>query len=108
MDNGWQDSAAAWIADQGERGDFGRRYVLDPVMLPRTLACAPTRALDVGCGEGRFCRLLRGQGVDAVGLDPTPALLATARRARRPRPYVEGVAEHLPFRSSRSISSSAT
>ena len=34
MENGWQSSADAWIADMGERGDFGRRYVLDPVMLP--------------------------------------------------------------------------
>ena len=33
QDNGWQDSADAWIADQGDHGDFGRRYVLDPVML---------------------------------------------------------------------------
>ena len=62
------------LVDSGRT--FGRRYVLDPVMLPRTLACAPTRALDVGCGEGRFCRLLRREDVDAVGLDPTPALLA--------------------------------
>ena len=37
MTNGWDASAAAWIADQGETGDFGRRYVLDPVMLPRAL-----------------------------------------------------------------------
>ena len=35
MDNGWTQSANAWIADMGEHGDFGRRYVLDPVMLPR-------------------------------------------------------------------------
>lgn len=97
VDNGWQDSAAAWIADQGEHGDFGRRYVLDPVMVPRALARAPKHALDVGCGEGRFCRLLRQHGVDVVGLEPTPALLATARARDGRGTYVEGVAEHLPF-----------
>ena len=32
--NGWEESARAWIADLGEQGDFGRKYVLDPVMLP--------------------------------------------------------------------------
>ena len=37
MDNGWQISAYAWIADMGDRGDFGRRYVLDPVMVPAGL-----------------------------------------------------------------------
>ena len=96
-DNGWYDSADAWITDQGEHGDFGRRYVLDPVMVPRALACKPTRALDVGCGEGRFCRVLRDRGIDTVGLDPTPALLATARARDTTGTYVEGLAEHLPF-----------
>ena len=61
MDNGWQSSANAWVADMGESGDFGRRYVLDPVMLPRALARSPKNALDVGCGEGRFCRMLKSR-----------------------------------------------
>ncbi len=38
MVNGWQASANAWIADMGEHGDFGRRCVLAPVMLPRARA----------------------------------------------------------------------
>ena len=97
MDNWWQASANAWIADMGEHGDFGRRYVLDPVMLPRAVAKAPKRALDIGCGEGRFCRMLRRQSVDVVGLDPTPALLAAARARDTKGVYVEAVAERLPF-----------
>ncbi len=97
MENGWQDSAAAWVADMGEHGDFGRRYVLDPVMLPRALAPTPARALDVGCGEGRFCRMLGRHGVPVVGVDPTPALLAVARARDARGSYVEGRAERLPF-----------
>ena len=98
MDNGWQRSADAWVADMGESGDFGRRYVLDPVMLPRALAGSPRNALDVGCGEGRFCRMLASRDIDAVGVDPTPALIAVAR-TRDPRgTYVEAAAERLPFR----------
>lgn len=97
QNNGWQDSADAWIADQGDRGDFGRRCVLDPVMLPRAVGRGPRRALDVGCGEGRFCRMLGQHGIATVGLDPTPALLATARARDAVGTYVEGVAEHLPF-----------
>lgn len=97
MDNGWQDSADAWVTDQGEHGDFGRRYVLDPVLLPRALAASPARALDVGCGEGRFCRMLAQHGVDVVGLDPTPALLAIARARDAESAYVKGSAERLPF-----------
>ena len=31
--SGWDASAAAWIAIQGETGDFGRVHVLDAPML---------------------------------------------------------------------------
>src|SRR6187431_3024512 len=98
MDNGWQESADAWVADMGKSGDFGRRYVLDPVMLPRAIAGSPKSALDVGCGEGRFCRMLRARGVHTVGVDPTPALLAVARSRDAGGTYVEARAERLPFR----------
>ena len=101
MENGWRSSADAWIADMGEHGDFGRRYVLDPVMLPRALASSPGNALDVGCGEGRFCRMLTSHGVDVVGVDPTPALIAAARRRDVSGVYLEARAERLPFRNER-------
>ena len=98
MDNCWQESADAWIADMGEQGDFGRRYVLDPIMLPRALAPSPRRALDVGCGEGRFCRMLKHYGVhDVTGIDPTPTLIRTARARDPDGAYVEAQAERLPF-----------
>lgn len=97
LNNGWQASADAWIAGLGEHGDFGRRYVLDPVMIPRALGRPPGRALDVGCGEGRFCRVLSEGGFDVTGIDPTSALLAQARARDSRSAYVEGVAERLPF-----------
>ncbi len=95
--NGWLESAAAWIEEQGKEGDFGRKYTLDPVMLPRSLARRPRTALDVGCGEGRFCRLLRKNGVAATGIDPTPELLAYARKKDPGGTYQEGIAEELPY-----------
>ena len=97
MDNGWESSARAWIADMGEHGDFGRRYVLDPVMVPRALARSPRKALDVGCGEGRFCRLLKAHGVDVVGVDPTSALIAAARARDTSGVYLQAPAERLPL-----------
>jgi len=96
-DNGWRESARAWIEEQGKEGDFGRKYILDPVMLPRALARGPRTALDVGCGEGRFCRLLRRNGVAATGIDPTPELLAYARKKDQRGSYLEAFAEQLPF-----------
>jgi SAM-dependent methyltransferase len=97
VENGWEASANAWIQDVGGLGDFGRRHVLDPVMLREARACAPQSVLDVGCGEGRFCRMLRAHGVRATGVDPTPALLAAARARHHDGAYVRGAAERLPF-----------
>ena len=97
MDSGWQASAEAWIADMGEHGDFGRRYVLDRVMLPRAVARSPKDALDVGCGEGRFCRMLRRLGVEATGIDPTPALIAAALARDGQGKYLQAAAERMPF-----------
>lgn len=96
-ENGWNESATAWIADVGRHGDFGRRYVLDPIMLPRALATTPKTALDVGCGEGRFCRMLGERGIETTGIDPTPALIARARELDATGGYIEAPGEALPF-----------
>jgi 2-polyprenyl-3-methyl-5-hydroxy-6-metoxy-1,4-benzoquinol methylase len=79
MAAGWDASAQAWIAIQGETGDFGRVHVLDAPMLAQVAACAPANVLDVGCGEGRFCRMLGAQGIATTGIDPAAALIAQAR-----------------------------
>lgn len=55
------------------------------------------KVLDVGCGEGRFCRMLRDRGADTVGIDPTPPLLGTARERDPDGSYLLGKAEQLPF-----------
>lgn len=97
MDNGWQASADAWIEEIGEQGDFGRRYVLDPILLPRALMRSPRNALDVGCGEGRFCRMLKLHEIAATGIDPTPAMIVAARKRDADGTYLEAAAERLPF-----------
>ena len=89
MDNGWDRSASAWITSMGERGDWGREHVLDPVMLGRVDARPFEAALDVGCGEGRFCRAIKERHILVVGIDPTKQLIKRAkeldprRRVRR-------------------------
>jgi SAM-dependent methyltransferase len=97
MDNGWDSSAQAWIDSIGERGDWGRRHVLDPVMMARVANGKFADALDVGCGEGRFCRMLKAVGVSAIGIDPTPAMLEAARKRDPSGDYRFGRAEQLEF-----------
>ena len=97
MTNGWEESAGAWIAAMGARGDWAREYVLDPAMLARLHGRWFDEVLDVGCGEGRFCRMLKDRAGLVVGLDPTTALLDEARQRDPAGRYLRGRAEHLPF-----------
>lgn len=93
--NGWNESAAAWIAAVGEEGDFGRRFVLDQPMLERVRLRTHASALDVGCGEGRFCRMLQPLGIRTIGIDPTEALVARAIALDPTGDYRVGTAERL-------------
>ncbi len=80
MDNGWNASARAWIDEIGADGDWGRRFVLDAPMLARVRNRGFTHAVDVGCGEGRFCRMLAAERIRCIGIDPTAELIHTARQ----------------------------
>lgn len=97
MNNGWDRSAPAWIASMGENGDWGREFVLDAPMRAEALKSAPKAALDIGCGEGRFCRMLKADGVATTGVDPTGALIDEARRRDPSGDYRIGRAEALDF-----------
>jgi hypothetical protein len=59
--DGWDESAAGWLAEVADGGDYGRKFVLDAPMLARIKGRGFKTALDVGCGEGRFCRMLRDE-----------------------------------------------
>ncbi len=79
MSTGWNESAQAWIEVIGDDGDWGRRHVLDRPMLARLTNRGFRRAVDIGCGEGRFCRMMQQLGIATIGIDPTAALIDRAR-----------------------------
>jgi SAM-dependent methyltransferase len=55
------------------------------------------RILDLGCGKGRFSRILADRGASVVGLDVSAAMLAGAREAGLD--CVRASAARLPFRA---------
>jgi SAM-dependent methyltransferase len=70
------------------------------IHLEQRLALAPwlkvrsgTRVLDVGCGVGRWSRLLAARGADVTGVDLSPTMIAQAQR----RAAAEGVAHRCRF-----------
>ena len=96
---GWEASAAAWTRFVDE-GDLNRTYLLDPVMLGLCGEVSGQLVLDVGCGEGRFGRLLQARGAHVVAIDPTPSLIreASARSLGEVR-CARASAGQLPFKS---------
>lgn len=57
------------------------------------------RVLDVGCGTGRFALALAERGSKVWGVDPSPEMLAQARRTAGARVGLkQAAAEDLPFK----------
>ena len=81
----------------GEAGDYSRTHILDAPMLSRVQKAGPLNALDVGCGEGRFCRMMSAHGIQTTGIDPTPQFLKTAMGKDTAGTYVQARGEDIPF-----------
>lgn len=93
----WQESAAAYIAFQ-DAGDTNRTMLLDPVMLDLCGDVRGHRILDLGCGEGRFCRMLANRGASVTGIDPIAEMIRASReRGGGDDAYARAGAEALPF-----------
>jgi SAM-dependent methyltransferase len=92
----WEESAQAWVAAQADKGDSSRQF-LDPILLSRLGDVRGLRTLDIGCGEGRFSRVLRRLGAETVGLEPTGPLLRHA--AQDGGLYAGASGTSLPIRS---------
>lgn len=95
-DNGWESSTGAWVRLM-DAGEFNRTRNLDPAMLRMCGPVKGLRILDVGCGEGRFCRMLTARGGETIGLDPTGNILQIARERHPEGQYIAGGGEKLPF-----------
>ncbi len=95
MSDGWNESAEGWLAEIGTEGDWSRRHVLDRPMMERVTRQPFSSALDIGCGEGRFCRMMQAHGIRTTGIDPTVALIDQARSLDPAGDYQVGRAEAL-------------
>jgi ubiquinone/menaquinone biosynthesis C-methylase UbiE len=80
-----------WAMGQGQLAAYRQRVV----------GGARGRVLEIGIGSGRNLPFYGGDVEEVVGVDPSPGMLALARRARAAGPrrveLVEASAERLPF-----------
>jgi SAM-dependent methyltransferase len=92
----WKAFATEWIARCEEQRDEAREGLLDDWMLELIGDVAGLRAIDLGCGEGRFCRMLAARGAEVLGVDLQPAFIeyAEAHKGEREK-YLVGDMEEL-------------
>ncbi len=87
----WTDAAQDWIdADQAVRTGMLDRWMLDSLG-----DVGGKSAIDIGCGEGRFSRLLSRLGATVTGVDLTEPLLEQARALSTGETYLLSNAEDL-------------
>jgi len=93
----WNQAAQNWIEQQGGTGDWIRSDLVDRHMFELAQLTSGARFLDVGCGDGRFVRLMSEITKNGVGIDISENMIARAR-SRDPDGYYEVAdAVDLPF-----------
>jgi len=81
------DAQAAWYDRLvGEDGSDYHKEVVLPGAMQLLAASAGERILDLGCGQGVFCRQLAAAGIEVTGVDLSSELIAKARRYETDKP----------------------
>jgi SAM-dependent methyltransferase len=80
----WAAFAPEWIRRMASAGDRAREGLLDDWMLDVAGDVSGRSVIDLGCGEGRFCRMLAARGARTLGVDLQPAFIEHARRLAGP------------------------
>lgn len=99
-DLGWQPEPLLADWPRGLDNDF-IMVRMEAAFLEKAAAGAPGRLLDLACGEARHAPDLHCRGWKVIGLEPSSAMIAKARRnaleTSTPLEMVRGVGERLPF-----------
>jgi SAM-dependent methyltransferase len=92
--DGVVDVYASMFTSQLETRPFARNMIGTFAELVR--ATGNVRVADVGCGPGHLTAMLRDLGLDAFGLDLSPAMVDHARRAHPALRFDEAQMEAMP------------
>lgn len=98
MSDLWEAQSGWWVREFTDGAD--PEYVEQILPMAAEHLGGARSVLDIGCGEGQLSRLAADGGADrVVGVDPTSAQLAVARRRGGGPAYSRSEAADLPFPS---------
>jgi len=83
---GWDEGAQAWEEFVESGADYYRHSVHGPALLAVCEPLAGLRILDLGCGQGFFCRELARCGARVVGIDISEQQLGYALKHEAQEP----------------------
>ena len=78
----WEARAEDWISRIQDSETSHREAMLDAWMLDAVGDVARRKVIDLGCGEGRFSRMLAERGAEVTGVDLCRPLIEFARNHR--------------------------
>ena len=74
----WHANAAPWSEAIRTASIASRKLVTNQAIIDAVIDVAPSRVLDIGCGEGWLARALSALGMSVTGVDVVPELIAQA------------------------------
>jgi 2-polyprenyl-3-methyl-5-hydroxy-6-metoxy-1,4-benzoquinol methylase len=75
----WFKNAAPWIVAIQEQQIESRKLITDRSIIDAVVSQNARTVLDLGCGEGWLTRELSARGMEVLGVDAIPTLIAQAR-----------------------------
>lgn len=82
----WRDVADIYDENQGDKGDFWHRTVLDPPLFTLVGDVSGLRVLDLACGNGHNTRRLARLGAQVTGVDASEGIIEWCQSRERREP----------------------
>jgi len=76
----WLDNAKPWVTAVRENEIESRVQITNKAIIEVILQKSPKTVLDIGCGEGWLARELNKTGINVLGIDAIPELVAAATK----------------------------
>ncbi|GIX40284.1 MAG: methylase [Leptospiraceae bacterium] len=100
-DTSWDEQAKWYDKIVGEDGSYYHKELIVPTLLQELGDVKNKKILDLGSGQGFFCRILSQRGANVIGVDLSKNLIQLARKyPSKNIQYYVGNAENLSFLNS--------